>query len=336
MSANVTIRFELQDDHITAMSSSDLHPNGRLVNIGTHNLALYSHGLSPSSPNDPVVVFISGVASDALNWQAVVRQLSPSVRTYTYDRSGYRNSEFSPLAPSAENIALELSLLLEKAPISNPLILVGHSWAGILIQEFIAMKGTAQVAGLVLVDANHETTPLVMNVNDPILWTKIAAGIDAYSAWGVRSEHKMTPEEWDAFEAAESTDKYKLIAHKEDAEQYSQSFETLRMKELSKQQPLLGNKPVYVIAGTRSRDWTGLYNAGVAKGNGSEEERRHVKEMIATVDEKNAGLMREFLKLSTKSELLFATKSGHFVQLFQPEIVVEGVKWVLNKRTVSA
>ncbi|THZ07851.1 alpha/beta-hydrolase [Aureobasidium pullulans] len=315
MSASVTIRFELQDDHITAMSSSDLHPNGRLFNIGTHNLALYSHGPSPSSPNDPVVVFISGVASDALNWQAVVRQLSPSVRTYTYDRSGYRNSEFSPLAPSAENIALELSLLLEKAPISNPLILI---------------------AGLVLVDANHETAPLVMNVNDPILWNKIAAGIDAYSAWGVRSEHKMTPEEWNAFEAAESTDKYKLIAHKEDVEQYSQSFETLRMKKLSKQQPLLVNKPVYVIAGTRSRDWTGLYNAGVAKGNGSEEERRHVKEMIATVDEKNAGLMREFLKLSTKSELVLATKSGHFVQLFQPEIVVDGVRWVLNNRTVSA
>lgn len=318
------------------MLSANLPPNGRLVDIGTHNLALYSHGSFPSSPNDPVVLFISGVASDALVWQAVVRRLSSSVRTYTYDRSGYRNSEHSRLAPSAENIALELSLLLGKAPISSPLILVGHSWAGILIQEYIALKGTVQIAGLVLVDANHETAPLILDVNDPILWTIIADSIDPYSAWGVRAEHKLTPKEWADFEAAESTEKHRLIAYKEDVEQYSQSFVTLRRKELNKQQPLLGDRPVFVIAGTRSRDWTGLYNAGVAKGNGSEEDREHVRGLIATVDDKNAGLMKEFLKLSTKSELIFATKSGHFVQLTQPEIVVDGVNYVLDNLSVSA
>jgi pimeloyl-ACP methyl ester carboxylesterase len=113
------------------------------------------------------------------------------------------------------------------------------------------------------------------------------------------------------------------------------SFETLRKKELSKKQPLLGDKPVYVIAGTRSRDWSGLYKAGVAKGNGTEGQRSHVREMIRTVDAKCEGLMEEFLKLSTKSELVFATESGHFVQLMQPEVVVDGVKWVLYSRRAS-
>jgi len=50
------------------MASSTLPSNGRLVNIGTHFLALYTHGPEPSSSKDPVVLFISGVASDALNW----------------------------------------------------------------------------------------------------------------------------------------------------------------------------------------------------------------------------------------------------------------------------
>ncbi|WYZ36510.1 hypothetical protein EsH8_II_000016 [Colletotrichum jinshuiense] len=309
------------------MAFSTLPPNGRLVNIGTHSLALYSHGPEPSSFKDPVVIFISGVASDALNWQAVVRLLSPSLRSYTYDRSGYRNSESSPIPPTAENIALELSLLIDKAPIPNPVILVGHSWAGVLTHEYIALKGTDQLAGLVLVDANHETAPLVMNVNDPILWNVIAAGVEAYSAWGVETEHKLTQEEWNAFRAAGTTEKYNLIAHEEELN-YMPSFETLRKKGLSKKQPLAGDKPVYVISGTRSRDWSGLYKAGIAKGNGTEEQRSHVREMIKTVDAKNEGLMKEFLKLSTKSELVFATKSGHFVQMTQPEIVVNGVKWV--------
>jgi pimeloyl-ACP methyl ester carboxylesterase len=69
-----------------------------------------------------------------------------------------------------------------------------------------------------------------------------------------------------------------------------------------------------------------LYKAGVAKGNGTEEQRSYVRELIKTVDAKNEGLTREFLKLSTKSELVFATESGHFVQMTQPEIVVDGVK----------
>lgn len=87
---------------------------------------------------------------------------------------------------------------------------------------------------------------------------------------------------------------------------------------------------MYVIVGTRSRDWSGLYEAGVAKGNGTEEQRSHVRELIRTVDAKNEGLMKEFLKLSTRCELVFATESGHFVQMTQPEVVVDGVKWVLD------
>ncbi|KAI0836630.1 alpha/beta-hydrolase [Hypoxylon sp. FL0890] len=315
------------------MASSALPSNGSLVNIGTHSLALYTHGPEPKSSKEAVVLFVSGVASDALNWQAVLRLL-PQLRSYTYDRSGYRNSESSPLAPSAENIALELSLLTERAPIPNPLIIVGHSWAGVLIHEFIALKGAGQIAGLVLVDANHETMPLVMDVNDPILGT-IAYGVEPYSAWGVEAEHKLTQEEWDVFRVAETTDKYKLIAKKEESE-YSPSFETLRKKEMSKKQPLLGDKPVYVIGGTRSRDWNGLYKAGVAKGNGTEKERSYVRELIEAVDEKAKRLQNEFLKLSTKSKLIFARESGHFVQMTQPDVVVDGVNWVLDNLPTSA
>lgn len=106
------------------MASASSPPHCRLVNIGTHSLALYTNGPEPSDLSDPVVLFISGVASDALNWQAVVRQLSPSLRSYTYDRSDYNNSELSPLAPTAENAVIELSGLIEKATIVNPLIIV--------------------------------------------------------------------------------------------------------------------------------------------------------------------------------------------------------------------
>ena len=317
------------------MSSSIPPSNPTLVSIGTHSLALYTHGPEPSSSKDPVVLFVSGVASSSLNWAAVTRLLPPSLRSYTYDRSGYGSSEPSPLAPTAENIALELSRLIEQAHIANPLIIVGHSWAGILVNEFVALTGNGpHIVGLVLVDANHETSLQVLNPNDANLQA-ISEGVEPYSAKGIEAEHKLMQEEWDALMSDEATEKFKLQEQKEEHE-YAPSFETLRKKELGKRQPLLGGKPVYVIGGMRSRDWSGMYKAGVEKGNGTEEQRSYVREMIRTAGEKSECLMKEHLKLSTKGKLIVAHESGHFVQLTQPEIVVDGVKWVLDELQASS
>ncbi|GAB1200379.1 hypothetical protein APSETT444_009750 [Aspergillus pseudonomiae] len=120
-----------------------------------------------------------------------------------------------------------------------------------------------------------------------------------------------------------------LIGRKENAEGVA-SFETLQEKELGKKQPLVEDKPVYVIEGMRSRDWSRLYKAGVEKGNGTEEQRSHVREWTRTADKKSEGLMKEHRKLSTKSKLVFAHQSGHFVQLTQPDVVVDGVRLVLD------
>lgn len=315
------------------MTSTDSTHRPNLVHTdGTHSLALYTHGPEPSHPQDPIVLFVSGVASSSLNWAAVVRQLLPSIRCYTYDRAGFGQSDVSPHPPTAENIARDIWYLVKNAPLKNPIILVGHSWAGVLINEFIALTGNGDhIAGVVFVDANHESMPQILNVNDPDLGT-ISEGVNHYVAKGIAAEHKLTQAEWDALMAEEATEKYVVIARQEDDE-YNRSFETLRSKRLGEKQPLLGDKPVCVIGGMRSRDWSGMYKAGVLKGNGSEEQRSRVRALIETADEKSESIMRRHLELSTKSKLVFARKSGHFVQMTQPDVVVEGVRWVLNTRS---
>lgn len=227
---------------------------------------------------------------------------------------------------------MDLAALIQKAGVlKNPIVLVGHSWAGVLINEFLALTGGTQIAGVVLVDANHETTLQVLDPNDSNL-AAMSLGVEQYAAKGIASEHKLTREEWDAFLDDESTERYMIQAIKEGNE-YAPSFVTLQKKHLSMRhpQPLLGDKPVYVIGGSRSRDWGRMYAAGVARGNGTEEQRRAVQDMIETADEKSAGLMKEHLKLSTRGKMVVTKESGHFVQLTEPEVVVEGVQWVLNE-----
>ncbi|OBT63199.1 hypothetical protein VE03_07757 [Pseudogymnoascus sp. 23342-1-I1] len=310
--------------------------NPTLVNIGTHSLALYTHGPSPPTTLDPVILFLPGVGSSTLAWAAVIRLLPPSLRSYAYDRSGYGSSELSPLAPTGENVALELSQLIWNAHISNPLIIVAHSWAGVLVREFIALTGNGpHIAGLVLVDANHETT-----VKPLMAWfaaiNPLGVGLEPFAAKGIEAEHKLTPEEWEAFMLDQATAKFKLQEEKERGE-YEASFVTLLAKELrAKLPPLLGGKPVHVIGGARSRDGRAVYRAGVERGNGTEEERRVAREAIEGADEVNDGLIEGHLILSTKGKLVFARESGHFVQLTQPDVVVGGVEWVLDELKASS
>ena len=311
------------------MASSSPPPH-TLVNIGTHDLCLYTHGPAPASPKSPVVLLVPGLGTSTLVWAGVTRLLPP-IRAYSYDRSGYRKSAQSPRPPTAENIALELSLLIQNARIENPLILVVASWGGVIAREFVARTGNGpHIAGLVLVDANHERTLQVLDWTNADLQAMFQ-GLDSLGAKGLRSEHKLTPEEWHAYEGDEATERHRLQEAKE-VEAYPPSFETLRKKELRKrEQPLFGDKPVFVIMGLTARDWEGQYRAGVERGNGTEEQRRVAREMIDTANEKNEILQKEHLALSTKGKFVIAEESGHFVQLTEPEIVADGVRWVLKE-----
>lgn len=264
-------------------------------------------------------------------WAAVTRLLSPSLPIYSYDRSGYASSEPSPLPPTAETIAAELALLLVAAGLNRrPLIIVGHSWGGIILREFIARTGGngAQIAGVVLVDANQPRTLQVLDWRNADL-AAVGKGVDGYRM--PEFKYRLTKEEWEALLAEEDTPKHQLQEKKEETE-YGPSFEVLAAKELGrKSEPVYGDKPLCVLVGWPSIDWKAVYRVGVERGNGTEEERRKVRELISTCDEKHEGLQRENLSLSSNSKLVDAKESGHFIHLSQPDLVADGVKWVLEE-----
>jgi pimeloyl-ACP methyl ester carboxylesterase len=324
---NQTILFR----NSCTMDSSPVAATSTLISIGSHSLCLYSCGPSVTNFTSPAVLLISGLASSNLGWSAVTRLLSPSIRVYSYDRSGYGSSETSPLPPTAENIATELNLLLQNAKVEGPLILVAHSWGGVIVQEFLLQAGNGpQIAGLVLVDANQERTLEVLDWRDANL-RAVGKDLDLHEVTGINSEHKLTGEEWKAFLRDEATSKHLLQAENE-AIEYGPSFNVLVKKGLLKRNPpLLGDKPVCIIMAKSSRDFERIYKAGVEKGNGTEEERRASREYLRTWDEKHEGLQRGHLNLSSNGRFVVAGESGHHVQLTQPDVVADAVKWVLKE-----
>ena len=122
---------------------------GRFVDVGTHRLHVCCVG-----EGTPCVVFDSALAGSVLSWVLVQPKVAAFARTCSYDRAGLGWSEAGPMPRTLARSVDELHRLLSLADVRPPLILVGHSYGGLVMQLY-ATRYPADVAGMVLVDSAH-------------------------------------------------------------------------------------------------------------------------------------------------------------------------------------
>jgi pimeloyl-ACP methyl ester carboxylesterase len=117
-----------------------------MIEIAGRNWHLIDRGAS-----SPAVIFESGISATCLNWSQVSAEVAGFARASSYDRAwlGWSDPAESPRTTSA--IVDELHTLLEAARFTPPFILVGHSFGGMLVRAYAA-KYPGHAAGLVLVD----------------------------------------------------------------------------------------------------------------------------------------------------------------------------------------
>lgn len=125
---------------------------GRMVEVsgGRH---VYVQEMGPEGRDVALstVVFESGIAASSQNWYAVQRRVAEYARTVSYDRAGLGWSCESAAARTPANIARELHEILDAAGIDGPYVVVGHSFGGLVARRFAA-EYADEVAGVVLVD----------------------------------------------------------------------------------------------------------------------------------------------------------------------------------------
>ncbi len=124
---------------------------GRLVDVGGHRMRIECTG-----SGSPTLVLDAGLGNDGLIWSAVQPTLSQTTQVCSYDRSGMGWSDPVPPPRDADHIAAQLHGLLSAAGVTGPIVLMGHSIAGIYIRDY-ASHFPDQVKGLIFVDAS---TPL--------------------------------------------------------------------------------------------------------------------------------------------------------------------------------
>jgi pimeloyl-ACP methyl ester carboxylesterase len=167
----------------------------RLIEVNGHKVFLQCRG-----QGSPTIVLISGAGTTASTWNyvgnpedtknppqpsrsAVAPQLARTTRVCAYDRPGTTgfNDVPSRSAPvkqptTAQGDAAVLHILLRKANVAGPYVLVAHSWGGMIATTY-ARRYRNQVAGMVLIDPGSQYLKTVL---PPHVWTAWMQAIRAF------------------------------------------------------------------------------------------------------------------------------------------------------------
>ena len=99
---------------------------GQLIDVGDHRLFL-----SCSGSGEPTVILEPGLGETSAAWGLIAPTVAGHTRVCVYDRAGRGRSEPSPAPQDGDQIATDLHTLLDRAGITGPLVMAGHSLGGL-------------------------------------------------------------------------------------------------------------------------------------------------------------------------------------------------------------
>ncbi len=259
-----------------------------------------------SGSGSPVVVLEAGLPGTSLAWQPVAEAVSRFTRVCSYDRGGYGWSDPGRPPRTGERIVGELHLLLQRADIGPPYVLVGHSFGGLLMQIYAA-RYPNQTAGMVLVDAAHPEMVHATISTDRM--GALGALVDALARTGWARLGIPVPagDPSSRPAAVRKAERDLLLAGKSvraAADELAVILDTA--KEAGRRSPRLGSKPLAVLT----------------------QGRRELKPWL----EKQG----ELAELSENSYWEVVADAGHFVHHDRPESVAAAIRSVVEAVRNSA
>src|SRR5436309_4040462 len=138
-------RFEVSEAPPVREASG---PYSGRFDIGGRKLFLHCTG-----SGSPTVVFQGGLTTD---WAKVQDRVAKFTRACSYDPANglWGRSDPAPTPRTAADVVADLHALLTAEKCPGPYVLAGHSDGGLFVQLY-ASKHSADVRGLVLIDAVH-------------------------------------------------------------------------------------------------------------------------------------------------------------------------------------
>jgi pimeloyl-ACP methyl ester carboxylesterase len=119
---------------------------GQLIDVGGHRLHLRCTG-----SGTPTVLLESGLGETGAYWEWIEPAVARDTKVCVYDRPGRGWSEPVSVPQDGGAVATDLHMLMDRAHVPGPFVLVGHS-SGAQYVRIFADRYPEQVAGIVLLD----------------------------------------------------------------------------------------------------------------------------------------------------------------------------------------
>lgn len=272
---------------------------GRMVDVGGYRLHLDCRG-----EGTPAVVMDAGLGGSSLDWTLVQDALATTTKVCTYDRAGMGWSETGPGLRSPARIAAELWTLLGNAGVPGPYVLVAHSLAGKNARMF-SLAHPEAVAGMVLVDARSEYVDAHASKAEA---DGLSAGFQAQGGLytvarrlGIARLLGASLADQPLVPTATAAEMVLLQTSPSAVDETIREGLARSTDDVTLAAATLGSRPLAVIAASESLQDTPHWV--------------EAQRLLST--------------LSTKGRFIVAEHSNHYVQLQQPNIVLDAVRDVL-------
>jgi len=301
---------------MTQWESHRYPPPGKLVDIGGLRLHINCTGAG-----SPTVIMEAGPNDSSVIWQLVQPGISRFTRVCSYDRAGFGWSDAPNEQRTSSNIANQLDLLLTRAAIPVPYVLVGHDFGSLDLRVFTS-RHRQQVVGMVLVDSVHPdmhhrppfsvaAQSTVANVYYRLLPWTVPLGVPRILGW-CRNTYRFPnqPSEWVRL-APEAAAQYCRL----------QSWRT-EMAQVTDEDGSLaattgpfGDMPLVVLShDPQVNDFGGFFSPAD----------------LFKAEHAWSDMQEELRGLSSRSKRIVAKGSYHWLQIDRPELVVAAVQEIVN------
>ncbi|MFA1822917.1 alpha/beta fold hydrolase [Virgibacillus oceani] len=114
------------------------------------------------------VVILTGMGCSFYEWYNVAESIGKSHKVIMFHRPGLGLSEIGTEDRNTQAVVNELYDIIHQLELSEPVILVGHSYGGLCVQHY-AKEHPEQIAGIVLVDSTSVDLKQLDDLDLPVL-----------------------------------------------------------------------------------------------------------------------------------------------------------------------
>lgn len=263
-------------------------------------------------------------------WYNITETLSETNRVVMFHRPGLGESEIGNEARNTEAVVRELLNLMSVLEITEPIILVGHSYGGLCVQHF-AKSHPQKVAGIVLVDSTSVDLQELDELDLPVVDED-----ETDEVWLERCKSYSLMEQEQLRRILNPTLSEKLKSIPKEVQQrlldfqirpslykamYSEISNWKQDAKIIKSLETTLDVPLIVLG--RDKDFS--IKLGTQGGLPKEE--------LRIFEEKWQELITRQGNLSNNSKIVFVRSSSHSIHIDRPDIIIQSIFEIVNKYT---